>query len=141
MSAQTQPRALARAQSRARASACTGQRRDWPGCRATTTSPDSPAHTPDHCVRNPYLWQLVEAGALAGKDGDEVAKELRMHPRIAPWAAWPHALVRRVEKMSQGALEHLPLTHRELVVIAGAGSGPGTSSEARSSPSKSTPLT
>ena len=96
---------------------------------------------PDHWVRNPYLWQLVEAGALAGKDGDEAAKELRMHPRIAPWAAWPHALVRRVEKMSQGALEHLPLTHRELVVIAGAGSGPGTSSEARSSPSKSTPHT
>ena len=30
---------------------------------------------PDHWVRNPYLWQLVEAGALAGLDGDAAAAE------------------------------------------------------------------
>ena len=30
---------------------------------------------PDHWVRNPYLWQLVEAGALAGIDGDAAAAE------------------------------------------------------------------
>ena len=42
---------------------------------------------PDHWVRNPYLWQLVEAGALTGKDRDEAARELRAQPRIAPSGA------------------------------------------------------
>ena len=42
---------------------------------------------PDHWVRNPYLWQLVEAGALTGKDRDEAARELCAQPRIAPSGA------------------------------------------------------
>ena len=44
---------------------------------------------PDHWVRNPYLWQLVEAGALTGKDRDEAARELRAQSRIAP-SGGPH---------------------------------------------------
>ena len=30
---------------------------------------------PDHWVRSPYVWQLVEAGALAGIDRDAAAAE------------------------------------------------------------------
>ena len=84
---------------------------------------------PDHWVRNPYLWQLVEAGALAGKEPGQAATELRAHRRIAPWTAWPHAFVRRIERMNAGALERLPRTHGELVAVTAADTGTETASQ------------
>ena len=75
---------------------------------------------PDQWLRNPYLWQLVEAGALTGADRQEAATELRAYPRIAPWAAWPHACVRHIEKMNDGSLDKLPGTHGELLEMAAA---------------------
>ena len=60
---------------------------------------------PDHWVANAYLWQLVEAGTLAGADRCEAEERLRRYPRIAGWTAWPHAMVRRFEKLLDSELD------------------------------------